>query len=483
MAPPPSPQPFAHAATPDSTHFTRLPGFTLLDLGDGFTAVLGPSGCGKSTLAGGIAGLVKPASGTISVNGRVFRSDDPCIDLPVESRGIGFVFQSHRLFPHLTVRENLLFGRRFGGRRTAVDQDRLIEVLGIAHLLSRRPDTLSGGESQRVALGRAILAAETLLIMDEPLARVSTRAQGRASRLLRAHSRNHGHSRPLHHARRRRGREAREDRPHDEGRPHRGHPHAGLTPTTPQPKDLIMKLKPLLISLAAVSALAAGAANAAQVIVTTGAGYVKMVDALAALYQKETGVAVEKSFGGNIGQMLAQVKHGSGVNVVISDEASLEKFHDALAPDARRLGDTPLVLVWRKGLELKRPEDIALDSVKTVASPNPKAAVYGRSAAKWLKATGLDAKVAPKLQVVGTVPQVYSYVTTGNMDAGFVNLAVLKSGTEALGGHAAIRDESAVVHMTVRPVRGAEADADVKAFMDFLASEKAKPVLRKFGIE
>ena len=239
-----------------------------------------------------------------------------------------------------------------------------------------------------------------------------------------------------------------------------------------------MKLKPLLISLAAVSALAAGAANAAQVIVTTGAGYVKMVDALAALYQKETGVAVEKSFGGNIGQMLAQVKHGSGVNVVISDEASLEKFHDALAPDARRLGDTPLVLVWRKGLELKRPEDIALDSVKTVASPNPKAAVYGRSAAKWLKAT-----VAPKLQVVGTVPQVYSYVTTGNMDAGFVNLAVLKSGTEALGGHAAIRDESAVVHMTVRPVRGAEADADVKAFMDFLASEKAKPVLRKFGIE
>lgn len=203
-----------------------------------------------------------------------------------------------------------------------------------------------------------------------------------------------------------------------------------------------MKLKPLLISLAAVSALAAGAANAAQIIVTTGAGYVKMVDALAALYQKETGVAVEKSF-----------------------------------------GDTPLVLVWRKGLELKRPEDIALDSVKTVASPNPKAAVYGRSAAKWLKATGLDAKVAPKLQVVGTVPQVYSYVTTGNMDAGFVNLAVLKSGTEALGGHAAIRDESAIVHMTVRPVRGAEADADVKAFMDFLASEKAKPVLRKFGIE
>ena len=87
---------------------------------------------------------MKPASGTISVNGRVFRSDNPCIDLPVESRGIGFVFQSHRLFPHLTVRENLLFGRRFEGRRTAVDQERLFEVLGIAHLLGSSKNSKKG---------------------------------------------------------------------------------------------------------------------------------------------------------------------------------------------------------------------------------------------------------------------------------------------------------------------------------------------------
>ena len=158
-----------------SLHFTtQLPGFTLeadCELpGDGFTAVLGPSGCGKSTLAGSIAGLVKPVRGTIAVNGRVFHSDHPSVDLPVEKRGIGFVFQSHRLFPHLSVRENLLFGQKFGRRKSAADSARLIEVLGIGHLLNRRPNTLSGGESQRAALGRAILAAETLLIMDEPLA-------------------------------------------------------------------------------------------------------------------------------------------------------------------------------------------------------------------------------------------------------------------------------------------------------------------------
>lgn len=256
-----------------SLHFTtRLPGFTLeadCDLpGDGFTAVLGPSSCGKSTLAGSTADLVKPASGTISVNGRVFRSDDPCIDLPVESRGIGFVFQSHRLFPHLTVRKNLLFGRRLGGRRTAVDQERLIEVLGIAHLLSRRPDTLSGGESQRVALGRGILAAETLLIMDEPLASLDSE---RKAELL---------------------------------------------------------------------------------------GYFERIPEI------------------------------TGIPVLYITHA---------ADEAERLAKTVLTMK--------------------------------------------DGRIAD------------------------------------------IRDESAVVYMTVRPVRGAEADTDVKAFMDFLASEKVKPLLRKFGIE
>ena len=257
-----------------SLHFTtRLPGFTLeadCDLpGDGFTAVLGPSSCGKSTLTGSIADLVKPASGTISVNGRVFRSDDPCIDLPVESRGIGFVFQSHRLFPHLTVRKNLLFGRRLGGRRTAVDQERLIEVLGIAHLLSRGPDTLSGGESQRIRLATQIGSALTgVLYVLEPLASLDSE---RKAELL---------------------------------------------------------------------------------------GYFERIPEI------------------------------TGIPVLYITHA---------ADEAERLAKTVLTMK--------------------------------------------DGRIAD------------------------------------------IRDESAVVHMTVRPVRGAEADTDVKAFMDFLASEKVKPLLRKFGIE
>ena len=242
-----------------------------------------------------------------------------------------------------------------------------------------------------------------------------------------------------------------------------------------------MRLKMLAFTLAALVGM--GSAVAGQVTVTTGAGYIKMVEALTALYQKETGNTVEKSFGGNIGQMLAQVKHGAGVNVVISDEATLKRFDDLLSPEGGKLGETPLVMIWRKGLDLQKPADIANDNVKTVASPNPKAAIYGRSAASWLKATGLDAKVNPKLQVVGTVPQVFSYIATGNMDIGFVNVAALKSGRDKLGGAFEIHDESAKVKMIVRTSKGAENDPDVKAFTTFLTSEKAKPILNKFGVK
>ena len=137
--------------------------------GTGFSVLLGPSGCGKTTLAAMLAGLRRPTSGFIRVNGRTFCSSEEGIWLTPQERGVGYVFQTHRLFPHLTVRENLFYGRTHG-RRTEINADALIDVLGIGSLLGRLPRTLSGGESQRVALGRALLAAQSLLIMDEPLA-------------------------------------------------------------------------------------------------------------------------------------------------------------------------------------------------------------------------------------------------------------------------------------------------------------------------
>jgi molybdate transport system ATP-binding protein len=135
------------------------------------TALFGRSGAGKTTLVNAIAGLVRPAYGRIEVEGETLLDTVRGISVPRHRRRIGYVFQEGRLFPHLTVRRNLRYGTWFAPREGRyVEFDRVIETLGIAHLLDRKPGTLSGGERQRVAIGRALLASPRLLLMDEPLA-------------------------------------------------------------------------------------------------------------------------------------------------------------------------------------------------------------------------------------------------------------------------------------------------------------------------
>ncbi|QIG47107.1 molybdenum ABC transporter ATP-binding protein [Nordella sp. HKS 07] len=150
------------------------PGFTLavkFDAGQGITALFGESGAGKSTVLHLVAGLLKPDRGRISVNGTVFTDTGARIFLPPHRRRIGYVFQDALLFPHLSVRQNLLYGRWFTkAEPNGITLDQVTELLGIAALLERRPTTLSGGERQRVAIGRALLASPQILLMDEPLA-------------------------------------------------------------------------------------------------------------------------------------------------------------------------------------------------------------------------------------------------------------------------------------------------------------------------
>ena len=135
------------------------------------TALFGPSGSGKTTIVNAVSGLLQPDHARISVQGRALVDTKKDLVVPKHRRRIGYVFQEGRLFPHLNVRHNLLFGRWFTQRdeRTA-SFDHVVDLLGIAHLLDRRPSTLSGGEKQRVAIGRALLADPQLLLMDEPLA-------------------------------------------------------------------------------------------------------------------------------------------------------------------------------------------------------------------------------------------------------------------------------------------------------------------------
>ena len=141
--------------------------------GHGVTALFGRSGSGKTSLVNLLAGLNRPDAGRIAVNGHVLYDSAAGVDLPPERRRLGYVFQDGRLFPHLDVGANLAYGmRRIPKSERHHGFDRVVELLALGGLLDRRPATLSGGEKQRVAIGRALLASPRLLLMDEPLAAV-----------------------------------------------------------------------------------------------------------------------------------------------------------------------------------------------------------------------------------------------------------------------------------------------------------------------
>jgi molybdate transport system ATP-binding protein len=137
----------------------------------GATALFGPSGAGKTSVINMIAGLLTPDRGSISLDETVLFDAAEGVNVPPHQRHIGYVFQEGRLFPHLSVRQNLDYGRRMSGRpRDAGEFVRIAALLDIEHLLDRRPGKLSGGERQRVAVGRALLMRPRLLLLDEPLA-------------------------------------------------------------------------------------------------------------------------------------------------------------------------------------------------------------------------------------------------------------------------------------------------------------------------
>ncbi|MBO9576974.1 MAG: ATP-binding cassette domain-containing protein [Sphingobium sp.] len=136
----------------------------------GLTALFGPSGVGKTSILNMVAGLMRPDSGRIAVDGQCLFDATSAIDLPPEQRRIGYVFQDGRLFPHKRVRANLLYGHDLANEADRwMSLDEAVAFLGISHLLDRWPATLSGGEAQRVAIGRALLSGPRMLLMDEPL--------------------------------------------------------------------------------------------------------------------------------------------------------------------------------------------------------------------------------------------------------------------------------------------------------------------------
>jgi len=147
--------------------------------GPGATVLFGPSGVGKTSILQMVAGLLRPESGHVRVDGETLFDGAARIDVPPERRRIGYVFQEPRLFPHMRVGANL----RYGMRQAGGDRDEVVAMLGIGHLLDRWPRTLSGGEARRVAIGRALLSGPRVLLLDEPL---SSLDRGRRGEILDA---------------------------------------------------------------------------------------------------------------------------------------------------------------------------------------------------------------------------------------------------------------------------------------------------------
>ncbi|MDO7836030.1 ATP-binding cassette domain-containing protein [Sphingobium sp. HBC34] len=158
----------------------------------GIVALFGPSGVGKTSVLDMLAGLLRPNAGHVAIAGRRLFDSATAIDLPTARRRCGYVFQQPRLFPHMRVRANLRYGRPRGdpdGGTHGLSQQALIDLLGIGDLLDRWPSSLSGGEAQRVAIGRALLSDPHYLLLDEP---ISSLDDARRQEILDMIARLHG---------------------------------------------------------------------------------------------------------------------------------------------------------------------------------------------------------------------------------------------------------------------------------------------------
>ncbi|MHC1789432.1 molybdate ABC transporter substrate-binding protein [Solidesulfovibrio sp.] len=227
--------------------------------------------------------------------------------------------------------------------------------------------------------------------------------------------------------------------------------------------------------------LLAGPALAESLTVAAGAGYKKPVTELAKAFETASGITTERMFG-NMGQVTTQAKGSGAIDVLIGEKGFLEAAGFSL-DGAVVLGRGVLVVAWPKGRTLAAPADIAAPGVTRLAMPDPARAIYGKAAARYLERTGLEKAVAGKLLVVATVPQVTTYLQSGEVDAGFVNRTDVMDAGESIGGYIEI-DQSLYdpIEIVAVAVAGAKNAAAAKAFATFLAGPEARDIARRHGL-
>ncbi|HCR11960.1 MAG TPA: molybdate ABC transporter substrate-binding protein [Solidesulfovibrio sp.] len=239
-------------------------------------------------------------------------------------------------------------------------------------------------------------------------------------------------------------------------------------------------MRRIILTLALVLCLA-GSALAENLVVAAGAGYKKLVTDLATAFEKESGIKPELSFG-NMGQVTTQAKAGGVIDVLVGEKGFLEGAglsFNGVAP----IGKGILVVAWPKGKKLAAASDVAKPEVKRLAMPDPQKAIYGKAASQFLEKSGLAKQVADKLLVVATVPQVTTYILSGEVDAGFVNRTDVMGLGDKIGGYLEV-DPSlyAPIEIVAGNLAGAPNAATAKKFAAFLASKPAKDIAAAHGM-
>lgn len=214
-------------------------------------------------------------------------------------------------------------------------------------------------------------------------------------------------------------------------------------------------------------------------LVASGAGYKSVVEALAGAYAKESGATVERIYG-NMGQIIGQAKTSGKVDLLIGEEGFLRSSDLPLAESAA-LGKGRLVLAWPTGRG--EPTDLSAPAVARIALPDPGRAIYGKAAAEYLDNSGLRTTLENKLVIVGTVPQVFAYLATGEVDAGFMNLTQAVAAADKIGGYREMDEKlyKPIVISCIRMENSPSAGA-ARKFAKFLETKAARAIIAAHGL-
>jgi len=228
-----------------------------------------------------------------------------------------------------------------------------------------------------------------------------------------------------------------------------------------------------------VSSVAIGWAD--DVVLASGAGYKKMVNALAAAYKEQTGHSIDLIFG-NMARVTTLAKQGDKVGLVLGDTRFLTKAGLPMA-SMQELGRGKLVLAFSKQSKASAVADLDSPRIERIALPDGKKAIYGNAAREFLHSSGRMPDIQPKLVEVSTVPQVFSYVATNEVDMGFINLTHALNVADKLGGYVLVDEAlyspiSIVVGVLENPAQAQEQ----RAFLDFLKTPQAQAVVHKHGL-